>query len=731
MILKDYYQENRIHFRHYFLLLIICLLAYWPLTFGVFSVKNDAIHYFLPYRFHISEALRNGEGPFWSPYIYMGYPVQGDMQSGAWNPFVWLFSLFGRNNLTIFHFENLLYIFLGGVGMYKLTNRFCDHGKTALLTGVAYMLSGFMLSGQLINWLASAAFIPFVIHYFLLLLQTGRLNAAVKGGISLYLLLTAGYPSFFIMTGYLLLILFAVSLWDRYRRAGSGELALRRQLTAIGVFVLVFAGLSLPAIVSYLDLLPYYGRGQGVSYEETTINSFDIKHLVTLFYPATIKANNMASVSDITCRNVYIGIIPLLLLIAMPPKGNRRNILLTLLAVFALLFSLGDVTPLRKWCYQLIPLMNTFRHPSQARLFFLFALLLLAAPGLKKLLTGTWSETERRTIKTVFLAAGAICLITLLITVPGAALFKASGGNGGLNDRLKALLDSVTFEDTAAVNSTLQLGFLAVVIFWFQKWSRSWLVFASIWIANLFIMAQLVLPASFVSKMAPASMNQVIQGSPHGFPANLLSSPVAGSNDSLSSLTTNSQSMYDFYSKRILTSRITNSPAFLNEVDSFVQTHHLYNYVSSQPAVYIADRVAPLSDTTSPALDSSNSCRYAFSNSYVPERGLTADCGSGTARIRKLSSNSFEIEVKNNQQSELILTQAFHHSWKAYADGKPATIHKMNMAFMGISVPEGEHIVSFRFVPANTIGALWVQALTVIILLLSLTFYTIKRKRTP
>ena len=213
MILKDYYQENRIHFRHYFLLLIICLLAYWPLTFGVFSVKNDAIHYFLPYRFHISEALHNGEGPFWSPYIYMGYPVQGDMQSGAWNPFVWLFSLFGRYNLTIFHFENLLYIFLGGVGMYKLTNRFCDHGKTALLTGVAYMLSGFMLSGQLINWLASAAFIPFVIHYFLLLLQTGRLNAAVKGGISLYLLLTAGYPSFFIMTGYLLLILFAVSLW--------------------------------------------------------------------------------------------------------------------------------------------------------------------------------------------------------------------------------------------------------------------------------------------------------------------------------------------------------------------------------------------------------------------------------------------------------------------------------------------------------------------------------------
>lgn len=725
MILNDYYQENRIHIRHCFLLLIICLLAYWPLTFGIFSVKNDAIHYFLPYRFHISEALRNGEAPFWSPYIYLGYPVQGDMQSGAWNPFVWFFSLFGRYNLTTFHFENLLYIFLGGAGMYKLTNRFCGHAKTALLTGVAYMLSGFMLSGQLINWLAAAAFIPFVIHYFLLTLKTGKLNTAVKGGISLYLLLTAGYPSFFIMTGYLLMILFAMAFWDHFRRPGSEKPPLNRLLLATGLFILVFAGLSLPAIVSYLDLLPYYGRGKGVSYQETTINSFDIKHLATLFYPATIKANNIASISDITCRNIYMGIIPLLLLIAMPPKASRRNILLALLALFALLFSLGDATPLRKWCYQLVPLMNTFRHPSQARLFFLFSLLLLAAPGLQKLLTGTWSGPERKRVKMIFIAAGAICLITFLITIPQASIFEIGTGNGGLNERVKALLDAVTFNDTAAVNSAIQLAFLAAIIIWFRKWARPGLFFFIWWIGNLFIMAQLVFPASFVSQMRPASLNRVIQQSPHGFPAETLSSPIGEKADSQLNQVLGKQDIYDFYSKRILSSRITNSPAFLNRVDSFVQTNRLYNYISTQPAAYMADRVLPLSDTGTLA----GPCRYAFSDIYLWNKGAETECGSGEAHIRKLSSNFFEIEVKNTRRNELILAQAFHHSWKADVDGQPAAIRRMNMAFMGVSVPEGNHIVSFRFVPVNTIRALWVQAFAVLILLIFFLSQTVKRNK--
>src|SRR6478672_3289306 len=81
-------------------LVLLSIACYWPLSFGVFSAKNDNIVQFLPVRFQVSEAIRHGILPLWSPYMYLGYPIHGDMQGGAWNPVVWLRSVFGRYNIT-------------------------------------------------------------------------------------------------------------------------------------------------------------------------------------------------------------------------------------------------------------------------------------------------------------------------------------------------------------------------------------------------------------------------------------------------------------------------------------------------------------------------------------------------------------------------------------------------------------------------------------------------------
>src|SRR4051812_27136051 len=96
------------------LILLVSLACYWPFSLFAFSAKNDNIIVFLPYRHQISEALRSGHLPLWSPYIYLGFPLHGDMQSGCWNPFVWLISLFGNYDLYSLQTESLLYIFLSG-----------------------------------------------------------------------------------------------------------------------------------------------------------------------------------------------------------------------------------------------------------------------------------------------------------------------------------------------------------------------------------------------------------------------------------------------------------------------------------------------------------------------------------------------------------------------------------------------------------------------------------------
>jgi len=176
-------------------LFVVCLLAYWPLSFGVFSVKNDAINYFLPFRFNISSAIQNGEFPYWSPFIYLGYPLHGDMQSGVWNPIVLLLSLFSKYDLTLFHIEYLLYIFLSGSGMYLLSGSVTRIKSIRLFAALAYMLNGYIFgSGQFVNWVASAAFVPFVLHFYLRFLTTGKRSAALKTAISCWPFLVCGYP---------------------------------------------------------------------------------------------------------------------------------------------------------------------------------------------------------------------------------------------------------------------------------------------------------------------------------------------------------------------------------------------------------------------------------------------------------------------------------------------------------------------------------------------------------
>ncbi len=708
------FQQNKVHYKNYLLLLIICLLAYWPLTFGVFSVKNDAIHYFLPYRFNISEAIRNGDWPFWSPYIYLGNPVYGDMQSGAWNPVVWFFSLIGRYDITLFHYENLLYIFLGGVGMYNLTNRLVQHSHTAILIAVSYMLSGFMLGGQLINWLAAAAFLPFVIHYYLKTLASPSMANPVKAGISLFFLLTAGYPSFFILTGYVLLFLFVIELIKRYRNKTPNNISWQRFLFLQLLILIVFSLLSLPAIISFVDLLPYYGRGGGTTYADTLSNSFEWQHLLSLIFPSSIKANDVISQTDITCRNVYTGIFLIMILAAFPPKFNKRNILLSVLGIFALLFSLGDATPLRKFCYDFIPLMNTFRHPSQMRLFFLFAILLLAAPSIKKILFEDKLQQAGIRVKRITWLAIGSSLIILIFAFFSSAILKQWVGFSfsQIRESIKNTIENISFADTVLTNGIIQIVFLALFLLWLKKYFIQKKLLTFLWVVNLFIMAQLVLPISFVSKTSPAEINKLIHASPKGFPvSNLDKSLEENSLDAFEHY--DKISLATFYNKKIGISKVSYSPSFLDQQDQFLQNNLLYQYVAEKPVTYMADSV--LSARDSSLLGVKTGCTYAITDLPV----LVADsCTTDNkALIKKLSANRFEIETEAISSCLLVLTQSYHPHWKVWIDGKRSDIYKTNHGFMSTLAPRGHHIIVFKFIPSNTIPAIWIMVITILLLI--------------
>ena len=423
----------------------------------------------------------------------------------------------------------------------------------------------------------------------------------------------------------------------------------------------------------------------------------------------------MVTATDVTCRNVYTGIFTLLVLGAFPPKLNRRNILLILLALFSLLFSMGDATPVRKICYNILPLMDTFRHPSQMRLFFIFAILLLSAPGLKLLMNQNASGTELRKIKSIaWVTGGAILLITILACTDSTLLKQMHGFSfSDVKEAFKNVIENISLADAIVINGLIQLIFVAVFLFRAGSFSRHKKLFSMLWIANLFIMAQLILPLTFVSKTSPREINSRVHASPKGFPTTGLEKSIGeNSRDALEHF--DKIALSYFYNKKIGISRINNSPAFLDEQNQFLKSGLLFNYVSSMPVAYIADTVVQLKDTN--ILNLANPCNLAFADA-IP--GIKSNCSDeNTAFIKKISSNRFEIETQTSSTSLLVLTQSWHPHWKAWIDNKQAIIYKTNISFIGTPLPPGKHSVVFKFCPTNTMKAIWVMFAMIALLII-------------
>ena len=153
---------------HPFLLFpVLAVIFFWPLSLQIFTFKNDALTYYYPVRTLISDALNNHELPLWTPYINMGYPLHADMQSGAWNPVIWIIAWLTHYSLAVFHYEVLLYLSLAGIGFYYLGKEFGWNKYVALLVAIAYEFSGPLIdSMQFTTIISSAAYIPFIFLYF-------------------------------------------------------------------------------------------------------------------------------------------------------------------------------------------------------------------------------------------------------------------------------------------------------------------------------------------------------------------------------------------------------------------------------------------------------------------------------------------------------------------------------------------------------------------------------------
>ena len=116
------------NYSHYLIILGVCLAAYFQVAFLQESLKWDNLDSYLPMRYFVSECLRNTMFPLWLPYQGLGCPIFGDLISTNYPEAVFTGRLIVYDNIVLQLFF-MVYIFLAGIGMYKLSRAAENHGR--------------------------------------------------------------------------------------------------------------------------------------------------------------------------------------------------------------------------------------------------------------------------------------------------------------------------------------------------------------------------------------------------------------------------------------------------------------------------------------------------------------------------------------------------------------------------------------------------------------------------
>ncbi len=395
------------------LLLILSTLFFYDLFNERFILtERDLAPYFIPQRYFWVESIKDGDFPLWNPYQFMGHPFFANPQNAILYPLNFLFFIqpFDRafNLIIIFHF------FLGGLFIYLLLRELNVSQTGSLISGLIFMLSGYLLSvHSLLTNLLSVIWTPIIIMFFIRAIK----DPGIKNEIFVAIFMTISFLGGGVEIVYgnvFLIIIISVFSFESLKL----KIFLIRARSLLFIF-LIFFMLSSIQLIPFIELWIHSIRGKGISFEEATIWSFSPKDFLLFFLPdaygyfVDIKKY---WVTQCWLKTLYAGGLPFILSILffiLPnSKYQNRNIYISLM-IFSLFLSLGKYSPLYRFVFEHIPFFNGIRYPVKFLYIFILCISITAGLGFDKL-NEISNSGNRQKIKRLFLfltiLSGAILL---------------------------------------------------------------------------------------------------------------------------------------------------------------------------------------------------------------------------------------------------------------------------------------------------------------------------------
>ncbi len=259
----------------------------------------------------IVDSIRAGSLPLWDPYVFAGHPFLANGQHSALYPLAWL--VFLMPVPRAFGVFMVLQLGLAGLSMYVF-GRVLRAGRAgALMAGVVFQLSGFMVISAVHPMIvAGASWLPLLLALIeCTITRAGvpwraraMLPWALAGAVTLGLQILAGHAE---TTYFVLLVMAAYAGWRLVVRAFTHT---RREWRAevlspaLGLLLMVGLGLALGAVqwIPFYEVARASFRQGGASLPEVLGWAYPKRRLITFLVP-----NFFGNPTHRTIRDLFTG----------------------------------------------------------------------------------------------------------------------------------------------------------------------------------------------------------------------------------------------------------------------------------------------------------------------------------------------------------------------------------------------------------------------------------------
>ena len=736
------------------------LVPAWPWLSGAVTIPWDAKAQFQPQLAFLAQSLAKGESPFWTPYVFAGWPQVADPQSLIFSPVYFLLAL--ADPAPSFRAADgvaFAMLFLGGCGIVMMFRDRGWHLGGALVAALSFAFGGAAASRiQHIGEIASLSFFAIALWLLARALTRSSWRWGAAAGIAAALM-AIGRDQVALLCLY---ILAGFVLW--HWLDGTERLD-RLQASVKPLAAVAIAGLAVvivPVMMSVLlaadsqrPVIDYISAGRG---------SLHPAHLLTLFVADLYGAADPAvpywgppsfawGPTDLflaqNMGQLYVGALPLVAIVGI---GLARGVLwardirfFTVVTVLVLLYAVGWYTPAFGVMYDILPGVSLFRRPADAA-FPLGALIaVLGGYCVHRWLEGTVPRPNPLQRALEIAAAAALIAITIGVAVKIGMLDAA------INPLITGIIFSVgsviVFVMTHALgNKRPVVAALAVTVFATcdLAWNNAPNESTGLPPAMYDVLRPdtknetiTLLKAKLAEAAAPDRRDRVeltgigyhwpnaslVHGFDHLFghnPLRLASFAAAtGVGDTIAVpdqrnfaplFPSYRSTLADLFGLRFIATGVP-----VEQIDKALKPGDL-TFVARTPDAYVyenpralprvllatdwrkADFAEMIRSGGWPDVDPRRTVLLEHAPPQFPTP-IAANERDGATRIARYANTDILIDIDAPNGGIVVLNDVWHPWWRAEVDGAPAEILKANILFRAVAVGPGHHWVRFRFHP--------------------------------